>query len=178
MFRRARAVLWHFTEGHANRAGQLMLAALFAIVLLPVRAHVAQAGPFETCVVGAPTSTPALDNPAVVAQAFNLGPDFSPAVRPFYNYAVVRVYIYNNGTTPFSYSPNDFILKDDLHGSVYQPDPTDTDIAATRLQAGIIAPHHIAAGDIAYIVFADYDIAASYSLHWSHTPTPVPFDCI
>jgi len=178
MFRRARAALWPSTDRRALRAGPVVLAALIAVALLPTHTRIAHAGPWETCVVGAPVSTAALDNPAVLVRAFNLGPDFSPAVRPFYDYAVVRVYIYNYGSTPFSYSPNDFTLEDPDHFVTYQPDLTDSDIAATQLQAGIIPPHGTVAGDIAYKVFADYDIQASYNLHWTHSTILVPFDCV
>lgn len=157
----------------------LACAALLAIALLPVRTQVARAGILQMCVVGAPVSTAALDNPGVLAEAFNLGSDFNPGVRSFYNFTVVRVYLYNAGSVPFAYSPADFTLEDPAHGIIYTPAGGDDGaIQATQLTAGTLQPGAIVAGDIAFRVYADYDIAAAYILHWSHSTIPVPFDCI
>jgi hypothetical protein len=171
-----------FSLAHAARRmprlGQVAIAVLLAAALLPMTTHSARAVPLEKCVVGAPTSVAALDAPGVRALAFNLGPDFSPAVRPFYNYAVFLVYLHNGGTAPFKYSPSDFTLEDPTHHIIYHPDLTDADIAGAQLSAGTLAPGQTVAGEIAFRVIADYDIAAAYILHWSHTYIPVPFDCI
>jgi hypothetical protein len=143
MFRLARAAR------RLPRPGQVAIAALLAAALLPVSMQSASAVPLAKCVVGAPTSVPALDAPGVRALAFNLGPDFSPAVRPFYDYEVVLVFLSNAGTTPFSYSPFDFTLEDPAHHIIYQPDLTDVDIASAQLTAGTLAPGQTVAGEIA-----------------------------